>query len=343
VRAVQLTRPGTLVSADVPEPDDATGVAIVALEQVGICGTDLKIYTGHIPVRYPRVLGHELVGHVVTAGRRGLLTPGARVLIDPAIACGHCHLCRADRANLCPNGALMGRDVDGGFAERIAVDELQLHSIPTRIGHRAAALLQVLGTCVHAQGQAAFGESDTAVVIGLGVAGLLHVQLLKLSGFRVVIGVGRSDEKRELALEFGASAVAEPAGAEAVIRRLTRGRGADVVIEAVGSLGVLTQAIKFTALGGTILAFGTITTSDSRRPFPWYELYHRELRIVNSRAAVARDYDRGIALAETGRLMLDRLFTRSFGIEDLPAAFDSILAERSRDLKIVVDISAGDP
>src|SRR5262245_36026824 len=145
MRAVVLEGPRRFAAVDIPEPD-AAGGAIVALEQVGICGTDLKIAKGDIKVAYPRILGHELIGRVVEPGRRGLVASGTRVLVDPAVACGHCRWCRDDRANICPNGALLGRDLDGGLVERMAVDELQLHPIPESMSSPTAALVQVLGT-----------------------------------------------------------------------------------------------------------------------------------------------------------------------------------------------------
>src|SRR3989442_6589851 len=136
VKAVVLTAPGSIVTADVEEPD-ASGKALVRLELVGICGTDVKIAKGEIPVAYPRVLGHELIGRVVRSGPRRVVTEGTRVLVDPAISCGYCDLCRAGRANLCRNGALLGRDLDGGVAERIAIHENQLHPLPETIARPA--------------------------------------------------------------------------------------------------------------------------------------------------------------------------------------------------------------
>jgi threonine dehydrogenase-like Zn-dependent dehydrogenase len=150
VKAIVLTAPSRIEVRDVAEPDQG-GDALIQLERAGICGTDVKIFHGDIAVRHPRIMGHEFVGSVARPGAQGLHPTGARVLVDPAISCGHCRQCRADRPNLCPNGALMGRDVDGVFAERIVVDEQHLHRVPDTITPGAAALLQVLGTCVHAQ------------------------------------------------------------------------------------------------------------------------------------------------------------------------------------------------
>ena len=150
MRAALIEQPGTVTVRDVPAPA-ADGRALVRVEQAGLCGTDVKIASGQIPVRTPRVLGHEMTGTVVEPGPRGVVPAGAQVLVNPAVFCGYCDLCRRDRPQLCRRGALLGRDVDGCFAELVAVDEACLHPLPDGLPAADAGLLQVLSTCVHAQ------------------------------------------------------------------------------------------------------------------------------------------------------------------------------------------------
>jgi len=184
VRAAVLEHAGTVTIREVPRPE-AAGRALVRVGQAGLCGTDIKIANGQIPVAVPRVLGHEMTGWVAQSRRLPVGTP---VLVNPAAFCGHCDLCRRDLPQLCRQGALLGRDTDGCFAEFVAVDEDCLHPLPD--GLAGAGLLQVLSTCVHAQ--SGLPEVASAVVVGLGVAGLLHLQLLALRGTASLIGVSRS-------------------------------------------------------------------------------------------------------------------------------------------------------
>ena len=123
----------------------------MAPELAGICGTDLGIVAGRFPVTPPRVLGHEVVARVVAPGPRGLFTAGQRVLVNPSIACGHCTTCRRGLAHLCPHGGLMGREEDGGLRAAPRGRGAPLLDVPEDITPESAALLQVLGTCVHAQ------------------------------------------------------------------------------------------------------------------------------------------------------------------------------------------------
>ena len=203
---VGVSGPGKLRVRDVPAPT-GNGRPLVRLERAGICGTDLKILDGAVPVAYPVIMGHEMVGVVSRPGPQGWMPSGTRVMVNPAIHCRSCYLCETDRSHLCHGGGLLGRDRDGVFAQEVALEEHLLHVVPDGIDPDAAGLLQVLGTVVHSQQTVPVKAASVAVVIGLGVSGLLHVQLLRARGVARVIGVTRSAWKRDLAARLGAFAV----------------------------------------------------------------------------------------------------------------------------------------
>lgn len=334
MRAVLVDGPGAIAVRDVPTPATSHGT-LVRVERAGVCGTDVKIVSGNIPVAYPRILGHEIVGRVAVAGPGSALSVGTRVLVNPSSACGSCAVCRNDRPHLCPNGALLGRDVDGGFAELLAVDDAYLHPIPPAVPDDEAALLQVLGTCVHAQTQVDVFPGQSAVVIGLGVSGLLHLQLLRARGVDTVVGVTRSRFKRDLATRLGATAVASPDDAERTVREATGGRGVDLAVECVGKAETLRQAMLSTGFGATVLVFGT--TSPTADGMPTYEWYYRELTIVNPRAARARDYDRAMALAASGAVRLSPLLSARFDLADAADAFAA--CDDPGRLKVVLEVT----
>ena len=333
VKAVVLEGRDRIAVRDVPTPS-ANGKAVVAVERAGLCGTDLKILSGAIATRPPLVLGHEVVGRLARAGPRGLIAEGERVLLDPGVTCGRCAACLGDRPNLCTNGGLLGRDADGGFAEFMAVDEGQLHPLPEGIGPDAEAVLQVLATCVHAQTRIQVFPGQPAVVVGLGTSGLLHTQLLLLRGADPVIGVTRSLAKRDRARDLGAHHTVPPEDAEDAVRDLTGGRGADVVVECVGSAEALRQCSALAAPGGSVLVFGT--TSPAADGVPTFEWYFKELDLVNTRGARPRDYVRAIELAAAGRLRLAPIVTSSYPLDDAPAAFAA--CGRPEELKVVLDV-----
>jgi 2-desacetyl-2-hydroxyethyl bacteriochlorophyllide A dehydrogenase len=336
VRAVIVTGPGQLEVTDMPDPVSGDR-ALLRIQQAGLCGTDMKILDGDVPVTYPRVIGHELVGEVLEAGTSKRFTPGHRVLVDPTVSCGQCWLCRHDKAHLCTNGGLMGRDLDGGFADYLAVEERQLLRIPDGLDDADAALLQILGTCVHGQRLVQAFPGQTAVVIGLGVSGLIHLQLLRLRGFDRVIGISRSPHKLELGRRLGATAVATPDDAETVLADVLQGRGPDLIVESAGKVTTFAQAIRLAPIGGTLLVFGTISGTQGELPF--YDLYYKELAVINSRGARLRDYERGIELASAGGLQLAPLVTGSYPLVQAPEAFET-LRDSGEALKIMLDVAA---
>jgi threonine dehydrogenase-like Zn-dependent dehydrogenase len=337
MRAVVLDQAG--VSVEKIAPPVPGERALVRVAQAGLCGTDLKIVAGEIPVARPRVLGHEMTGWVARAGARGLLAAGTPVLVNPAVFCGHCALCRRDLPQLCRSGGLLGRDADGVFADLVAVDEACLHPLPAGLPADGAALLQVLSTCVHAQSLLTVRPGDSAVVVGLGVSGLLHVQLLRDRGVRVIVGVTRSAAKRELARSFGASAAVGPDQAEEAVAAATGGHGADLAIEAAGSQPSLAQAMRLAAPGGTVLVYGTtVPTADG---LPTYDWYLKELTIRNTRAARPRDCDLAIRLYADRRVELAPLVTARFPVEQAARAL-AACAEPGQ-LKVVLDVADQPP
>ena len=190
MRAMVLTAPGTLVRDEVARPGATSGDVLVRVTHSGICGTDFKIFNGAIPVRYPRIMGHEMAGEVVDAGS-STLRSGDRIIVDPQLYCRTCFHCRIGQTHLCTNGMLVGRDTDGGFAEYVSAPASHVFPLPQSVDTRTAPLIQVLTTCLHAQRQIDIFPGELVVVLGLGVTGQLHVQLAKARG-ATVIGVTRS-------------------------------------------------------------------------------------------------------------------------------------------------------
>ena len=320
MKAVRVVEPGRLDVVDVPTPSDSNQV-VVRIHQVGICGTDTKILSGKIPVAYPRILGHEMIGEVAAAPPNTPYPVGTRVLVDPGVSCGWCHLCRAGRTNLCINGGLLGRDSDGVFTEYTVAPVNRLVSVPDTLSDKAAGLLQVLGTCVHAVKRIHPFPGQVAAVIGLGVTGQIIAQLLRMQGMNVV-GITRSEWKRSLASDLGATAVAEPAQASAVLTEITAGKGPELVVEAVGTEATLSEAIKLVGTGGEILAYGTITGGG--KGLPYYELYHKELTLYNPRAAVIDDYADGVELAAAGAMSLEPIVSHELDLDEAERAFELV-------------------
>src|SRR5215472_3170584 len=152
--AAVIEGPGVVTVRQVPVPQ-ASGLARVRVAVAGICGTDRALAAGVFPVTAPRVLGHEMTGWVTDPGLGGAVPAGTPVVVNPAAYCGRCRECRRDLPHLCTRGGLLGRDLDGCFAQYVAVPQTLLHPLPAGVTADEAALVQVLSTCVHAQADVA--------------------------------------------------------------------------------------------------------------------------------------------------------------------------------------------
>ena len=333
MHTVVLDAPESLRIEERPEPTGDKENVVVRIRAIGICGTDVSIFSGKVAVDYPLVLGHEMVG--ILESPTPQLASGTRVVVDPNVFCGTCYQCLKGQENVCAKAELMGRDRDGAFTDLLAVPARNVYPIPDEINNQTAPLLQVLTTCLHAQRQTQLFPQDSVVVLGLGVSGLLHLQLAKARGAHPVIGATRSESKRSLAARLGADLVIDPSdpALKEQVAEATQGQGPDLVIECVGKTETLAQAIDVVRVGGRIIIFGTITEEAGELPF--YQLYYKELSLVNPRAAKPEDFPASVELVAAGTIKLDPLITHTFPFE---SAEEAIAATReSVSLKVILD------
>jgi len=344
MKAVVLRKPYDLAVAEVARPEPTRDDVLVRVTNSGICGTDLKIYTGAMPAAYPVIMGHEMTGEVLDGADGSRIRRGDRVLVDPVLFCGTCVDCRAGRTNLCPNGAVIGREVNGGFADFVVAPRTHVYALPPSIDSRTAPLIQVLTTVLHAQRRADVGrvprsgpaERQSVAVIGLGVSGQLHVQLARARGAGPVIGVTRSAWKRSVADRLGAdlTVTTGEAGIQAV-REATQGHGADVVIESTGMVKCIGDAIAMVRPGGTVVLFGIYTASEGALPF--YQLYYKEPTVISARAARGDDFPESIDLVAAGRIALDPLVTQVLPVAELSQALGMLESDADGRMKIILE------
>ena len=335
MKAMVLTAPGAVALEEIAQPVPGADEALIRVTHSGICGTDFKIFKGGIPVPYPLVMGHESIGEVVSGSK---FEPGTRIIVDPVTYCGTCYQCRVGQTQLCPNGGLIGRDVDGGFAEYQLAPADNIHAIPDAIPSEIAALMQPMTTCIHGQMMADIKPGEAVAIIGLGVTGLLHVQIAKALGADPVIGITRSAWKRDLAEELGADVTFAPSDdLVEQVRAVTGDKGGpDVVIESVGSLAVLAQAMDLVRLGGRVMPFGILTQTQGELPF--YDFYFKEIQLVNARAAKPADFTASIDYVERGVVKLAPLITDQIPLSEMNRAMEKL--EAGEGIKIILDNAA---
>ncbi len=266
MKVARYYAPGDVRIEETPEPAPGPREVKLRVMACSTCGTDAKIYAhGHHRLQPPRVLGHEVAGEVVDVGADAASwTSGDRVQMIAAIPCGVCDECRRGWPTVCPNQKAIGYHFDGGFAEHLIVPEDVLrvdglNRIPDGVSYAEASVAEPFACAINAQELARVDDGDTVVVVGAGPIGCLHVRLARARGAGAVYLVELSRQRLDLAAERvqpdGAVCSAETDAVDAV-RKLTDGRGVDVVITAASSGRAQEEALEMAALRGRISLFG---------------------------------------------------------------------------------------
>jgi threonine dehydrogenase-like Zn-dependent dehydrogenase len=295
------------------------GEVLVRVGMAGLCGTDYRIWTGDRPVRYPRVLGHELVGRVEGMGE-GVsgVSPGDRVAIEPNYSCGACPLCREGNRNLCLSRTAVGIDVDGGFAEWVRVPVRCCWPAPTGIADDDLLVTEPLAVVVRAVARGAVEPGECAAVVGAGTLGLLALQVLRGRGARVLV-VSRSSRRFALARELGAAAtLALTDGAlEAPARAFSGREGVDVVVETAGTADAVTHALSLVRPGGRVVLTGL---PHEPTPVAFFSVVRREVTLTGS-MIYQDEFAEAMRLVAAGTVRTRPLVTHRFELDAIGQAF----------------------
>jgi 2-desacetyl-2-hydroxyethyl bacteriochlorophyllide A dehydrogenase len=331
----------------VPDPVlQAAGDAIVRIQCAGICGSDLHIYHGReAGLDVGTVMGHEFAGEVVEVGpdvRHFHL--GDRVGSPFSISCGRCFYCqRGLTARCATSGAFFGwvqngQGVHGGQAQfvRVPLADSTLMKLPDGLTLEESLLLgDNFPTGFFCADLAGVEPEGTYAVVGCGTVGLMCVIAAKERGARQLIAVDALPHRRRLAAEMGADQVVAPDEAVAVVRQASAGRGADAVLEAVGSPAAQQLAVKLVRPCGTLAVVGVHTASQFA--FSPLEAYNMNLTYKTGRCSARAYMDRLVPAVVSNRARLQRLISHrlplSVGVEGY-----RLFAARAGDCtKIVLD------
>ena len=307
---------------DAPEPVAGPGEVVVAVEAAGICGTDIHATQGLFPWQPPLVMGHEYSGVVRAVGRG--VSPrlvGRAVACEPSQGCGACPACAAGRVSQCPGARRIG-----GFAERVTLPVAGVHPLPRGLDPITAALTEPAACCLSGLEMYRMPPDATVLVIGGGIMGLLTMAIAKRRGAKRLVLSDPLEERRRIARRLGAGVVVDPTRESLADRMmaLTRGRGADVVCEAVGKPELVAEALTLVKAAGVVQLVG-VSPKGSRLPLDLYDVHYRELRIHGA-------YGRGTAfrraLALLPTLGARRLVTGRFPLARVEEAFAHAAAGR---------------
>lgn len=337
MKAAMLYQAYDLRIVDVDEPEIGPEDVLIKVKITGVCGTDILAYKGLDPfLSFPVILGHEFSGVITKVGGKVCShKPGERVIAQPSWGCGHCYLCRAGKSNLCQRGVHMGRDLNGSFAQYVAVPAKQVYQLPKNVSFEDAQSIVTLACAVRVVKLAEVTIGDTVVITGPGHAGLLLSQVAEVAGAEQVIVAGTRDSRLKLAADLGADLTINIQKEDLVkaVKDFTHGLGADVVIEASGNQLAVKQSIEMVKPGGTIVIFGIAKeTVDNLKIL---QFYVKELTMLGSRGGFG-EYKSAIKLLSLNKVKVRPLITHKLSLEETERALE-IADKRLEDaLRVVV-------
>lgn len=336
MKALQYTGPKALSFTDVPYPQIGDNDVLLKTKKVGICGTDLHIYSGGMDLPTPLIPGHEFVGEVAQVGKNVTgIEVGDMAVGEHVVGCGQCVYCKEAKMNLCVKPQVIGIGLPGALAEYVAIPAHLVHVLPKELDTDAGVLVEPLSIAVYAVRKVDVNIGDIVAVVGQGPIGLFLDQILTAAG-GTVIGLDIMDARLAFATEHGYIDTAINTKNEDPIetcKKHTNGYGVDVTFEAVGMEPTVNTAISITRSGGKVGLLGVFskpTTVDMM------QVVKRELQVIGSWTCIFA-FEPTIQLLKTGKIKTEGLITHRYKFEDAIKAFEDSANYTDNRIKTVIE------
>ncbi len=322
-------------TASIPEPNEHE--ALLRVRRVGICGSDLHIFQGHLDHRVPMngTIGHEVLAEVVSAPTSSGFATGTRVVVEPVLFCGTCRNCRMGATYLCRDLEVLGVDAPGGMQDYWAVPVDRLLAVPASLKDNDAALIEPLAVAVHDVARAGVKAGDTVLVFGGGPIGCLialvaqargaHVKVSEINPYRVT-----------LLQQLGIDAIGPDASPVDVVREWTSGDGVDIVFEVSGSPDAARLVTDVVRVWGTV---SIIAIHADPVTVNLYPMFARELTMHGSRLYTRAAWEEAIRMMAAGSIQAAPLVSRLIPLEDLQKGMEEALGGGPV-MKVLVDMTA---
>jgi 2-desacetyl-2-hydroxyethyl bacteriochlorophyllide A dehydrogenase len=340
MKAVVFQGIGSVAVEDVPDPAiEQPGDAIVEVGLSGICGSDLHLYHGRLPLTPGETLGHEGVGVVREVGSAvQRCRPGDRVVASFIIVCGRCWYCRHGEHSLCGEARNLGFGAHGGGlggaqAEflRVPFADTNLLSIPDEVNdERGLFVGDTLTAGCYAASLAQIKPHETVAVVGAGPVGLFSAQAGLVEGALQVAVIDRVADRLAIADQVGAVSIdATRSEPREVVRELTGGRGADVAIEAVGNLSAFETARSVLRRGGRIVVIGVYGSETLELPMGAYWI--RGIKIIFGGACpVHAFWDKALHWVRAGRIDPSPVISHRLPLDDAARGYELLDSQEAR-------------
>lgn len=321
-----ITDVGKSEIIEVEKPVPKPGEILVKIKACALCTTEQRVFRGITNPPKPYMGGHEVSGVIAGLGDEMVedWTIGQKVILRTFCSCGVCYYCKKGFNNQCVNLAKYRsrKKVYAGLAEYITVPEFQIFPFFSDLSFAEAAIAEPVSCVIHSIDLAQIDLGDDVLIIGAGIMGMLHLQLAKLRGARVI--VAEIDEQRQqVAKSLGADVVFSPKGINQVdyVRSITSGRGADVVINTTSIYEVAGQAIQMSAkLGRTILY--AAQHPDEPVGVKLGEMHSRETKLIGTVSPTTNDFRRATKLLDMGAVNVKPLIAHTVPLSQFQHALE---------------------
>jgi len=317
-------------------PPAAADEVLLRVRRVGICGTDLHIFQGHLDHRVPKggVIGHETFAEVLEAPRGSAFAAGDRVVVEPVEFCGTCRACKMGASYICYGLKVLGVDKAGGMQEYWAVRENRLIRVPASLSDEHAALMEPLAIAVHDVRRAEVKPGDAVLVFGGGPIGTLIAMVSRHRGARVAVAEV-NPFRVEMLRGLGFEVVGPDRNPVRFAEEWTGGDGVDVAFEVTGHPAAVRAVTDVVRVWGTV---SIVAIHAEPMPVNLYQMFARELSLHGSRLYTRGDWEEAIRLGAAGVVTLAPLVSRTLPLEGLAEGMQLALGGGNV-MKVLIDPS----
>lgn len=304
---------------------------VVAVDACGVCRTDRKAFhMGQRDLVMPRVLGHEIMGHIHQVGAHvNSYHPGQRVQVYPGVVCGQCDNCKSGNDHLCDHMQIIGFHLDGGFAQYVLVqghhsEPPGINKLPDSLDDASATLAEPLACSVNMQKRLDVDQAQSMVIFGAGPLGILSAQLARNLGAQRIIIVEPMEARRKIARQFSDYQLDFDDNTVSSLLDLTHNRGADVVLPCCPGNDAFLMGLECAAKRGRVGFFCGLTDTDSLTNHAFNIIHYRELTLVGAYGCSSADNRMALDLLVTHKVSRDKVPSLDISWDQLPAILSNL-------------------
>jgi len=345
VKAALYKGPKDLNVVEVDKPKPSDNQILIKVKACATCGTDAKIFNhGHPRLTPPQIIGHEIAGEIVEIGARvNNFKVGDRVQVIAAIPCGQCWLCQSGRMTICQNQLSMGYQFAGGFAEFMIIpDEVirvnGVNKIPENVSFDEAAVTEPLACVLNSQQILQITKGDVVLVMGSGPIGCLHVRVARALGATKVFLADINGGRVKLASDVvkpDATIDMSTQDLAAEMKKLTDGRGPNIIITAAPSGKAQEDAISMVSAGGKVSFFGGLPKENPFINCDANIVHYKEVTLYGANGSSPAQNKQALNMIATGEVKVSDLITHRVKLENVQSAIDAVLSGQA--IKVVVN------